>query len=367
MTFVLTEKYNMKNLLTNCLVVALLVFVGLACRLTGLLPGKGDYFKGDSAQKAAAAIREKIGKPFNVAEVFIDQDEFRVHAQDPNNPKNLDEYKYVGGFVTGPNPVKLNALNENLDKSVFPFDEINFAAIPEFARQAVEQAGIEGGKIHRMTFQRGFAITETDAGSLGSARWHIEIKGAREDVTAVADPKGKLLGVDLSRTSRAADYKVITKDELGKAQDALRNVLGENTKVLEIIIYEKYLMCSVPNPQNPNVQDSYQYGINGLTNKELVKMPTIKTSIREDFILSDINLPDAADFVEKAKERTNMPDATVSLISIRREAVSVTSKVFQTTYRVSLKKGVNESGVEYDNDGNEIRVYRNGKIVSENK
>ena len=118
------------------------------------------------------------------------------------------------------------------------------------------------------------SVTETDAGSLGSARWHIEIKGAREDVTAAADPKGKLLGVDLSRTSRAADYKVITKDELGKAQDALRNVLGENTKVLEIIIYEKYLMCSVPNPQNPNVQDSYQYGINGLTNKELVKMPT---------------------------------------------------------------------------------------------
>ncbi|MDQ3133140.1 MAG: hypothetical protein M3Q99_20620, partial [Acidobacteriota bacterium] len=83
--------------------------------------------------------------------------------------------------------------------------------------------------------------------------------------------------------------------------------------------------------------------------------------------LSEINLPDAAAFVEKARERTNMPDATVSLISIRRETVSVMSKVFQTTYRVSLKKGVNEGGVEYDNDGNEIRVYKNGKIVSEKK
>ena len=357
----------MKNLLANCLGAGLLVFVGLGCGRLDLVPGRTDYFTHDSAQKASAAIREKIGKPFNVAEIFIDRDEFKVHAQDPNNPKNLDEYKYVGGFITGPNPVKLNALNENLDKSVFPFDEINFAAIPELARQAVEEAGIEGGQIYRMTFQRGFALTETGAGSLGNARWHIEIKGAREDVTAAADSKGKLLGVDLSRTSRAADYKVITKDELGKAQDALRNVLGENAKVLEIIIYEKYLMCSVPNPQNPNVQDSYQYGINGLTNKELIKMPTIKTSIREDFILSDINLPDAAAYVEKAKERANMPDAAVSLISISRETVSVTSKVFQTTYRVSLKKGVNESGVEYDNNGNEIRVYRNGKIVSENK
>ncbi len=357
----------MKNLPNICLIVSLLLFVGLGCKLSGLLPGKGDYFKDGGAQKAAAAIKEKIGKPFNVAEVFIDESEFRVHAQDPNNPKNLDEYKYIGGFVTGPNPVKLNALNENLDKSVFPFDEINFAAIPEFARQAIEEAGIEGGKIYRMTFQRGFAITEKDAGSLGNARWLIEIKGTREDVSAAADPQGKLLGVDLSRTSRAADYQLITKEELGKAQATLKNALGANKQISEIIIYEKTLGCSTPNPQNPNVQDSYQYGINGLTNKELVKMPTIKTSIREDFSLSEINLPDAAAFVEKAKERTNMPDATVSLISIRRETVSVTSKVFQTTYRVSLKKGVNEGGVEYDNDGNEIRVYRNGKIVSEKK
>jgi len=357
----------MKNLLTNCLVVSLLVCAGLSCKLGGLIPGKTNYFEGDSAQKAAAAIREKIGKPFNTAEVFIDKDEFRVHAQDPNNPKNLDEYKYVAGFVTGPNPVKLNGMNENLEKSSFPYDEINFAAIPEFARQAIEQAGIEDGKIYRMTFQRGFALTETGAGSLGNARWHIEIKGTREDVSAAADPKGKLLGVDLSRTSRAKDYKVITKEELQKAQDALKNALGADTQVLEILIYETSVSWSIPNRQNPNVQDSYQYGINGLTNKELMKMPTIKTSIREDFSLSEINLPDAAVFVQKAKERTNMPDATVSVISIRRELISVTGKVFHTTYRVSLKKGVNEGGVEYDNNGNEIRVYRNGKIVSEKK
>jgi hypothetical protein len=357
----------MKNLFTNCLVAALLVFVGLSCRLTGLLPGKGGYFEGDSAQKAATAIREKIGKPFNVAEVFIDQDEFRVHAQNPNNLKNLDEYKYVGGFVTGPNPVKLNALNENLDKSVFPFDEINFAAIPEFARAAVEKSGIEGAKIYRMTFQRGFAISENDAGSLGSARWHIEIEGTRENASATADPNGKLLGVDLSRTSRAADYKVITAEELQKAQDALKNHLGANAKVSDVVIYEKYLMCRAANPENPNVEDSYQYGINGLTRQGLIQMTKTKSSVYEDFSLNDINLPNAADFVEKAKQRVNIPEAVVSAISIRRETVSVTSKDFRTIWSVSLKKGVNEGSVYYDNDGKEIRVIKNGETIFKEK
>lgn len=357
----------MKNIHTKYLAIILLFFFGLSCKLSGLLPGGSDYFTGDGAQRAATAIKEEIGKPFNVAEVFIDKDEFRVYAQDPNNPKNLDEYKYIGGFVTGPNPVKLNALNENLDKSTFPFEEINFAAIPEFTREAIEKSGIEGAKIYRMTFQRGFAITETGAGSLGNARWLIEIEGTRENVSASADAKGKLLGVDLSRTSRAADYKVITADELQKAQDALKNHLGETAKISEIVIYEKYLMCQTANPQNPKVQDSYQFGINGLTKQGLVQMPRMKFPGREDFSLVDITLSDAASYIEKAKRRVDMSDATVSSLSIRREKSNFDNKGFRTIWGVGLKKGVNEADVYYDNNGSETLVKKDGETVFREK
>ncbi len=357
----------MKNLPANCLVVALLVFVGLACRLTGLLPGGTDYFAGDSAQKAAAAIREEIGKPFNVAEVFIDQDEFRIHAQDPNNPKNLDEYKYIGGFVTGPNPVKLNALNENLDKSVFPFDEINFAAIPELARQAVEKAGIEGGQIYGMTFQRGFAITETGMGSLGGAYWKIEIRGTRENVSATADPQGKLLGVDLSGTSQAADYKLINDKELQKAQDTLNNVLGAKAQFMKILIHENGLSSYVLNPQKPTWQDSYRYDINGVTKKNFIDMPAFKFPNRESFSINDIKLTDTVKFIEKAGKCLNMPDAAISSISIEQKKSSFDSKDFRIIWTVSLKKGVNEGSVNYDNDGNETRDEKNGKVVFNEK
>ncbi|MEO6589485.1 MAG: hypothetical protein ABIP06_09290 [Pyrinomonadaceae bacterium] len=352
----------MKNIFTNCSVLLILICVGVGCKTLGRL-GKTDYFAGDSAKVAADAINEKIGKSFNVTEVFIDGGEFRVQAQDPDNPKNLDEYKYVAGFVTGPNPVKLNGMNENLEKSSFPFDKINFAAIPEFAREAIEKSGIEGAKIYRMTFQRGFAITDGSAGSLGNARWHIEIKGTREDVTAAANPDGKLLGVDLSRTSKAADYKVITTEELQKAQDALKNFLGENARVSDIVIYEKYLMCKTANRENPSVEDTYQYGINGLTKQGLVQMPKINTQLNEDFTLGDINLTDAAKYIEKAKRRVEMPDATISSMSVRRTVKSVMDRVFYTEWSVNLKKGVNEGSVYYDNDGKEIRVRKNGKII----
>jgi hypothetical protein len=358
----------MKNLPVLCLILSLLLFFGLACNLTGLIPGKTDYFAGDSAQKAAAAIREEIGKPFNVAEVFIDEDEFRVKAQDPDNPNNLDEYKYVGGFVTGPNPLKLDGMNENLEKSSFPFDKINFATVPELAREAVEKAGIENGKIYRMRFQRGFALTETGMGSLGDAYWKIEISGTRENVSATADPQGKLLGVDLSGTRQAADYRLITKAELQKAQDALKNVLGEKAQCMKISIGENGLTSYVLNPQNPKWQDIYRYDINGVTKRNLIGMPaTVIPGFNATFSLNDINLPDAAVLIEKARTRVNMPDAALDSVSIAQKKFSFNNKEFRIIWSVNFKKALNEGAVEYDNQGNEILVSQNGETISDKK
>jgi len=150
----------------------------------------------DKSALSPEQVRDKVGKPFKVIEIFIDEDEFKVHVQDPDKPQNVDEYKYVAGFVQGPQPVQVSgAYAKDLNKSSFPFDEIDFSAIPRFTREAIEKAGIEGGSIYRLTFQRGFAMTDTEAGAIGNPRWYIEIDGTRERVSATADPKGKLLEV----------------------------------------------------------------------------------------------------------------------------------------------------------------------------
>lgn len=359
----------MKNLITMLGTVSLFMCVGLGCGRLDWIPDEERYFEDDSAQKAAVAIREKIGKPFNVTEVFIDdKGEFRVQAQDPDNPKNLDEYKYVSGFVMGPNPVKLNGMNENLEKSAFPFDNINFAAIPEFAREAIGKSGIEDPKIYRMTFQRGFAMTETGLGSLGSAYWKIEITGKRENVTATADPNGKLLGVDLSSTSQARDYHLLTKEKLQKAQDELKNVISADRQVSKIALDDKILSCKIVNQENPEVRDLYQYGINGITKKELSKILTIEIpGLSSTYLLSDVNLTDAVTLVEKAKTRVNMPDAAIGYIIIEKKKSNFGNKDFQIIWEIFLKKGVSDASVEYDNDGREVRASKNGKIVSEDK
>lgn len=192
----------MKNILTNspqnslCLCLIILVLLALGCNLERLAKFKANYFESDAAQVAAEAIKEKIGKPFRVFEITVTPGEFTLQAQDPNNPRNLDLYKYAAGFVVGSTPVQVSAVQHgNLEQTTFPFDEINFAAVPTIIQESVSKAGLEGGRVSKMTFERGFAQTEAGQGNYGNARWLIEIEGTRESATARADSNGKLLGI----------------------------------------------------------------------------------------------------------------------------------------------------------------------------
>ena len=134
----------MKNSRNALIVFPLVIFVIMGCSgIRNLLPKKGQFFDGDAAQTAATAIKDKIGKPFKVVEVFIDENEFRVQAQDPNKPKNIDEYKYVAvrhRADTGPAKRRTRT-----SEKLLPFDEIDFSAVPKF-KEAIDKAG-EGGKI----------------------------------------------------------------------------------------------------------------------------------------------------------------------------------------------------------------------------
>lgn len=354
----------MKNILTNShkislgLYLLMLILLALGCNFLDRQL-KVNYFESDAAQVAAQAFKEKIGKPFKVFEIIITSEGFTIHAQNLNNLRNLDEYQYVAGFVIGPTPVQLRSAHGNLEQTTFPFDEINFAAVPTIVQESVSKAGLEGGRVGKMTFQRLLAKSETgSSGNFGDGRWFIEIEGTRESATARADPNGKLLGVDLSRTSQAADYSVFKNGELQKAQDALKNSLGADAKIQGITIYEKYVFVEVLNPQNPNKLDIYNFDINGLTKSVLRQTSARNRRDTESFALGEVNLPEALNFVEKAKSKLKMPNGTIELISIHREKSSVANKGFRTIWSLSFKSGAADGSVDYDNNGAEISVSK---------
>src|SRR5215212_5807173 len=104
----------MKRIFTNshknspglCLLILALLMLG--CNLGRLAKLNANYFESDAAQTAAEAIKEKIGKHFRDFEITVTPGECTLQAQDPNNPRNLDLYKYAAGFVVGPTRVQVS-------------------------------------------------------------------------------------------------------------------------------------------------------------------------------------------------------------------------------------------------------------------
>lgn len=137
----------------NSFLVALLpvIFVGIACdRL--VIPGNVDLFEGDNAKQAVAKIKTKIGaEKVKVIRAEIRQNVMKIQIQAPDNPKNIDEYTFERGSVSGPKPVEILSLGklEMTGDKYHPtdLDEIDFGAIPGTIIQAIALANTEGAEV----------------------------------------------------------------------------------------------------------------------------------------------------------------------------------------------------------------------------
>ncbi len=160
---------------------------------------------------------------------------------------------------------------------------------------------------------------------------------------------------------------MLTEEELQKAQELVTSHIGSNAEIIEMVFYDKYFMFKVPNAENPKVSDDYKYDINGISRSGLVKGAAIRFPGAENYSVNDVDFANAARFLEKAKERVRMPNASLGSLSVRRSSSPFNKKGPRTEWHVSLKSGVNDASVEYDNDGSEISVRKNGETISEEK
>ncbi|HYR74979.1 MAG TPA: hypothetical protein VEM96_03985 [Pyrinomonadaceae bacterium] len=355
------KQIRSKRLFSFLLAIGLCVCVLLGCRFFS----KTNMFEGTAAKDAADAFRKKLGGPVKALSLEIEHDSATLKAQDPQNPQNVDEYKYVKGLVMGPTPVKLNLLENNLDKTLFNLDDINLAATPTVARTAIERVKIDGGKVKKMTIERGLSLA-TDMTKSGAVHWNIDIEGTRESASAVADTKGNILGLDLSQTARAAKFSTYSADTLRDAAPQIKEAFGGHVKLLELIVYDKYLWFKAKSPRNGEITQ-YKYDINGVTTSALSNMsdPTpieVRTGQFkiEDlyFDFDEVNLTLAPDLAKKALERLNFPDGKVSLFEISRKPRKFMGKDLVTVWDVSCQQGRKSASVYYDLAGNEVEVNR---------
>ena len=212
-----------------CLIIgALMACQFFSCRFSSPAGKKKNLFEGTNAQDASERIRQKTGADsVKVSHIEIRQDRLTIAIQDPNKPKNLDEYTYSNGAVTGPKPVETLVVGEQEftadKKRLFDLGDINFGVIPEVCRKAAERAQIEDGKVelisidwnsaqltrsaeeqkrfkaemdklYQAEFDRGgdpFAVKKRELNDL-AITWRIWVKGPRITKDFYADAHGNL-------------------------------------------------------------------------------------------------------------------------------------------------------------------------------
>ena len=353
---------NKNNTISSVLIMLVFLAFILGCR--GLAARRPtNYFEQNNIQTAAEAIKNKIGVPFKVFKVEVEKDKFTMQIQSPQNADNLDEYQYSGDLVAGPHPIHTDTFYD-FRRFVFDFDDKDFASLSPMMQAAIAKSQLEDAEINRLTLGRGVGTgsdSQISGWQLYSVRWFMAIRGSRGDTTAVADERGNLQGVDLSKTSGAKNYDVLQPDELKKAVEAIKKSVGDEKKIYKISFTREAMGAEILNAQND--LEGYRFTISGF-NRAGITPGMFKTPTNELFSLADLDLSAAANLVQKAIERLKLKNGTLDNIKIECTNAFDPQSKFRIVWKVSIKGYSGKGVVEFEAQGKETSARRydsNGK------
>ena len=358
----LIHKTNSRSLLS----LAILLLIALpACKFYKGPPGKSPMFEGTAMSDAATAFKKKLGGPFKALNVQINPDSVILRAQDPKQPTNVDEYQYSAFLhsVSGPRPVELSSLENNLDNTLFDFDSVNWTATESLAHDAIERTRINDAKIVKMTVERALAIGSavTKSGTLG---WTIEVNSSREHATAYADAQGKITKLDLSHTSRAANFNLLTAEALREAVSQIDANFGGHTLVMDIGVRDKALYFKAQDPNTKEI-NQYSYDINGITRDVIMDLGATDQDVRKIqrghkieevlFELDSIKLEQAPELGQRALQRVALENARIDSVHVKREE-QIQTKQLLTFWQIECQAHRKWGTVFYDMNGKELGV-----------
>ena len=120
------------------------------------VPPALSYYEGTHAAEGIQQIRAKVGEPFRVLKIRIDDDSIMLQAQDPKKPENVDEYRLSRGELKPSIPVRLfgQTNQETLEANLFDPADVDFTKIPDLVREANEKVQLEGREMSGISIDR---------------------------------------------------------------------------------------------------------------------------------------------------------------------------------------------------------------------
>jgi hypothetical protein len=308
----------------RCFRGALCFFLGAVLFSSCSHKSNQSLFEGTASQEAVRKISEKLRAPVRVLRIEIKPTTLTMQVQDPAAPDHVDEYTYrnlpgliamILPAVSGPRAIKLSLINPNLEENLFNLGEVNLAAVPTAASEAVRRVKLDGGgAVDSISIQREIVIIP--AAASGEVRWTIGVRGPRESASAYANAKGRITHLDLSGTRRAEtlDY---TKDGemLADAIARIRAEFGSDRIYNHFSVSRLNIGFTVRDEKNPNETRNYSCDISAIRYSRLdsmFKMPKNPFAEgREYFSIDDADWSKVPLIRKAALEKIVVPNANV--------------------------------------------------------
>jgi hypothetical protein len=114
------------------------------------------YYEGAHAAEAIQQIRAKVGEPFRVMRISVDNDSVTAEVQDPKKKENVDSYEIQRGEMRAPRPVHLvgETDQKTIDANMFDPAGVDWTKITEILRQGNEKIQLEGRELSDISIER---------------------------------------------------------------------------------------------------------------------------------------------------------------------------------------------------------------------
>jgi hypothetical protein len=328
------------------------------------LANAATLFDEDTAiEQAVGAITEKLGGgKVRALKLAITPDEVTLQAQDPKDPRHVDEWRFVRQksffqrqSVSGPQAVQLSLINKDLEANLFDLDEIQFAASAKLITAAIGRAALEdGAHVTGMEIERQVYIIPTP--SSGPVHWTLHIRSGRESAEIIADARGAIIGQDLSGTNRAKNLDMLRQPEL--AVDAARDfraALGADRILLKVRIISSGAIFDTNLPLNAAAAKSqsrfhedkaFAWNLSGLRQAlggaTHVEIPG-HIEIDPPFSVDEVDWSLLPKIAAAARESLGMPRGRLSDIGLKKSAERVGNPIIQWQIEVTDDNGDNGS------------------------
>lgn len=302
----------------------------------------------DLRARALAALTRKLGEMPPVSKIEIDADRITVWTQSREAVHYTDSWT-ISRFrvlvldrdnIDGPKPTDGDGIVAKREGSFFPFPGAGLEQIEATIADAIDMAKMEQRPaVTSLSIARQIGILPEP--HYGEARWSIGLATPRETATVYADVRGRVIGADLSGTTRAQRLDLIADDDwpMAEAQADIAAVLGDRP-LNELRVYDTYVYFSANHPSEADTTSDYSWNLGGV--RQGIDTPALGFGDSTPFAIAELDLSKLPEVKAAALAAFDSPGATITYIEAEKPTDRAAAP--QLVWSVDLKQADGEKG-----------------------